>query len=44
MLPSKSIKATSGSIIQNSDKCLDVLEFSALNVGPKVYTFPKDIA
>ena len=41
ILSSKSAKAVSGSIIQNSDRCLDVLEFSALNVGPKVYTFPR---
>ena len=33
---SKFPKATSGSIIQNSDKCLEVFEFSALKVGPKV--------
>ena len=28
--------AISGSIIQNSDKCLRVFDFSALNVGPNV--------
>ena len=33
---SKSANAISGSIIQNSAACLVVLEFSALNVGPKV--------
>ena len=36
---SKSAKAISGSIIQNSEACLAVLEFSALNVGPNVYIF-----
>ena len=35
----KSQNAISGSIIQNSDACVLVLEFSALNVGPKVYVF-----
>ena len=35
----RSANAISGSIIQNSDACLGVFEFSALNVGPKVYTF-----
>ena len=38
------MKATSGSIIQNSDKWRDVFEFSALNVGPNVYTLPNDMA
>jgi hypothetical protein len=28
-------------LTQNSAKCLDVLEFSARNVGPNVYTWPK---
>ena len=32
-------KHISGSIIQNSLKCLVVLLFSALKVGPNVYTF-----
>ena len=36
MLSSKSQNAISGSTIQNSAKCLEVLEFSALKVGPKV--------
>ena len=44
MFPLISINATSGSIIQNSDKCLEVFEFSARKVGPKVYTLPIDIA
>ena len=44
MLPLISINATSGSIIQNSDKCLDVFEFSARKVGPNVYTLPIDIS
>ena len=35
----RSANAISGSIIQNSAACLVVLEFSARNVGPKVYTF-----
>ena len=34
----KSAKAISGSIIQNSARCRLVFEFSARNVGPKVYT------
>ena len=34
----RSAKAISGSIIQNSARWRVVLEFSALNVGPKVYT------
>ena len=36
MSPCKSQKAISGSIIQNSFACREVLEFSARNVGPKV--------
>ena len=36
-----SMKATSGSIIQNSAKWRGVLEFSARNVGPNVYILPK---
>ena len=44
ILSSKSLKATSGSIIQNSAKCLVVLLFSALKVGPKVYTSLNAIA
>ncbi len=39
-LAARSLNATSGSIIQNSARCLLVLLFSARNVGPKVYTFP----
>ena len=35
----KSAKHISGSIIQNSAACFTVFEFSALNVGPNVYTF-----
>jgi len=35
--PDKSQNAISGSIIQNSARCLGVWEFSALNVGPNVY-------
>ncbi len=34
MSSDKSAKAISGSIIQNSAKCLEVLLFSARNVGP----------
>lgn len=34
MSSDRSAKAISGSIIQNSAKCLEVLLFSALNVGP----------
>ena len=34
----KSAKAVSGSIIQNSARCLLVFEFSARKVGPNVYT------
>ena len=37
----KSANASSGSIIQNSAKCLVVLEFSARKVGPKVYTLDR---
>jgi hypothetical protein len=37
--PVKSQNAISGSIIQNSATCRAVLEFSARNVGPNVYTF-----
>ena len=44
MLSFRSLNAISGSTIQNSAKCLEVFEFSALNVGPKVYTFPSPIA
>ena len=36
MLPLMSQNAISGSIIQNSEACLAVLEFSARNVGPNV--------
>ena len=36
LLAPKSPKAISGSIIQNSEACLAVFEYSALNVGPKV--------
>ena len=39
ILSSKSANAISGSIIQNSEACLPVYEFSALKVGPNVYTF-----
>ncbi len=35
----RSAKASSGSIIQNSDMCRGVCEVSARKVGPKVYTF-----
>ena len=35
-MPSRSQKAISGSIIQNSAAWRDVFEFSARNVGPKV--------
>ena len=38
---SRSANAISGSIIQNSAAWRWVLEFSARNVGPKVYTSPK---
>ena len=34
MSSDKSAKAISGSIIQNSARCLEVLLFSARNVGP----------
>ena len=34
----RSAKAISGSIIQNSARWREVLEFSARKVGPKVYT------
>ena len=44
MLSSISLKATSGSIIQNSDKWRGVFEFSARNVGPKVYIAPNAVA
>ena len=44
MSSSRSAKAISGSIIQNSAACLVVLEFSALKVGPKVYIFLNAIA
>jgi hypothetical protein len=37
-LSARSAKATSGSIIQNSARWREVLEFSARKVGPKVYT------
>jgi hypothetical protein len=37
-LPFRSANAISGSIIQNSARWRGVLEFSARNVGPKVYT------
>ena len=37
--PSRSQNAISGSIIQNSEACVLVFEFSALNVGPNVYVF-----
>ena len=37
----RSANAISGSIIQNSARCRLVFEFSARNVGPKVYTFFK---
>ena len=37
-LPARSQKAISGSIIQNSERWRLVFEFSARNVGPKVYT------
>ena len=40
----RSAKAISGSIIQNSAAWRVVLEFSARNVGPKVYTSPKAMA
>ena len=36
MSPSKSQKAISGSIIQNSAACRGVKLYSALKVGPKV--------
>ena len=36
ILSNKSANANSGSIIQNSARCLNVFDFSALNVGPKV--------
>jgi len=35
------VNASSASIILNSDKWCRVWEFSARNVGPKVYTFGK---
>mmetsp|Transcript_8945 Transcript_8945/g.27105 ORF Transcript_8945/g.27105 Transcript_8945/m.27105 type:complete len:272 (+) Transcript_8945:1337-2152(+) len=38
MTSSRPAKASSGSSIQNSARCLLVFEFSARNVGPKVYT------
>ncbi len=44
MSSSRSAKAISGSIIQNSAACRVVLEFSARKVGPKVYTSPKAMA
>ena len=44
MSPSRSQKAISGSIIQNSEACLCVFDFSARNVGPNVYTFLNAIA
>ena len=34
----------SGSIIQNSARCRYVIDFSARNVGPKVYTSHMDMA
>ncbi len=34
------MKATSGSTIQNSVRCRRVFDFSARNVGPKLYTLP----
>ena len=39
MLSFKSLKATSGSIIQNSAKWRDNIEFSALKCGPKRVNF-----
>ena len=42
--PSRSQNAISGSIIQNSAAWRWVLEFSARNVGPKVYTSPNAMA
>ena len=42
--PFRSVKAISGSIIQNSAAWRWVLEFSARKVGPKVYTSPKAMA
>ena len=42
--PSKSQKAISGSIIQNSLACVLVFDFSDLNVGPNVYIFLNAIA
>ena len=42
--PARSRKATSGSTIQNSAKWRGVLEFSARNVGPKVYIAPRAVA
>ncbi len=44
MFPRMSQKATSGSIIQNSARWRTVLECSARNVGPKVYTLPREVA
>ena len=44
MLSVRSKKAISGSTIQNSARCRDVLEFSARNVGPNVYTLPREQA
>ena len=44
MLSVSSKKAISGSTIQNSARCREVLEFSARNVGPKVYTLPSAVA
>ena len=42
MLASLSAKATSASSIQNSLRWRRVLDFSARNVGPKLYTLPSD--
>ena len=44
MLSVSSKKAISGSTIQNSARCREVLEFSARKVGPNVYTLPSAVA
>jgi len=44
MRPLRSMNQTSGSTIQNSARCRVVFEFSARNVGPKVYTAPNPAA
>ncbi len=44
MLASESLKATSGSTIQNSVRCRRVFDFSARKVGPKQYTLPSAAA